>query len=241
MDEAVVDYCVLGSAGSGAETDGGARVLLAAARAADVEERLRPLAAAGIAVSGVDAELVALVNAAETVEMLNAGGAAGEAVCAADFGASKTLIAVTDGTHRLFREFPVGAGALAEMVERRFGCGVDRAEELLRAPGDELDTVRDAIHPGLEDITAEIRACIDSFKKQSGGNEAKRLVLSGGLAAFSGLARFVGRLTRTEARVFAFPEGVLAPGLDTEYLAGNAHLFAVAFGLACHAREEASS
>ncbi len=236
LDEALLDGQVLDAA----SPDGGARVLLAAARRSDVENRLRALAAAGVVPVRVDAELVALANAAETA---NAGclphpekEPAGLPVGLVDFGASKTLIAVTDGASHLFREFPVGGATLTEMIAQRFACGMDRAEELKRNPGDELDTVRDAMYPGLEDIATEIRVCLEQFRKLSCGREAKRLLLSGGLLAFGGVARLVGRMTRTEARVFD-PLGAADPdGAGGELPDGGAHLFAVAFGLACHAR-----
>ncbi len=233
MDEAQLDYHVL----EGDPMDMNIRVLLAAVRLSDIEDKLEVLFSAGIHPKRIDIELVALANAAETANGSGFFLPEGQPVGLVDFGASKTLIAVTDGGTHVFREFPVGGITLTEMVAQRFGCPMDRAEKIKRSPGGDIDTVKDAIYPGLEDITAEIRACLDQFKNQSGGREAKRLLLSGGLVAFGGVTPLIGKLTKTEARIFDSFGAVDAAGLDKSFLDGRAHSFSVAFGLACHARE----
>jgi type IV pilus assembly protein PilM len=233
MDEAQFDYHVL----PGDPLDQTVRVLLAAVRLSDVEDRLETLFSAGIRPRKIDLELVALANAAETANGRGFFLPENQPVGLIDFGASKTLITVTDGSAHVFREFPVGGVALTEMVAQRYGCGMDRAEEIKRSPGEEVETVKDAVYPGLEDIASEIRSCLDQFKGQSGGREAKHLLLSGGLVSFGGVAQLVGRLTRTEARVFGSFGAVDADDLDGDFVAENAHGMAVAFGLACHARE----
>lgn len=233
MEEAQLDYHIL-------ESDPAERtikVLLAAVRLADVEDRLELLFSAGLKPAAVDIESVALANALETANRHGFFLPENHPAGLIDFGARKTLITVTDGNTHVFREFPLGGATLTEMVAQRFGCDMEKAEAIKRGPGGEIDTVKDAIYPGIEDITAEIRSCLEQFRAQSGGRDAKRLLLSGGLASFSGLPQLVGRLTKTEARIFDSFGSVDAAGLDGEFLGEYAHKFSVAFGLACHARE----
>lgn len=228
LDEAQLDYHLLADA-----PDRFLRALVAAARRTDVHARLVILDAAGIVPIRLEPEPIALVNALETASLLAPGVGAG----LIDFGAAKTLITITDGVEHVFREFPVGGDKLTEMIAHRMGLSWEEAERVKRSPGDAIETVKDAIYPGIEDITAEVRQCLERFRGVSGGREAKLLMLSGGLVAFPGVVRLVSRLTRTAARVFGFGD-VDASDLDEHFLARHGHEFAVAFGLACHARED---
>lgn len=232
MDEAQIDYHI--DEGGG---DRQIRAILAAVRQSDIEDKLEILFAAGITPMQIDVELIALANAVETA---NADGfflPEGKAAGIVDFGASKTLITVTDGSHHVFREFPFGGNKLTEMIAHRLGCSTDDAEIAKLDPGDNIDVVKDAIYPGLEDITAEIRSCLDQFKGVSGGIEPELLLLSGGLIAFPGVTPLIGRLTRMETRIFDSFGAVDASELDEEFIGSHAHEFSVAFGLACHARD----
>lgn len=233
ISEAQIDYHVFDDATGGG---GQMKVLLAAARQQDIEDRLETLFSAGITPIQIDIELVSLVNALETA---NAGGfflPEGKPIGIVDFGASKTLIAVTDGDHHVFREFPVGGVTITEMIAQRLGCEMAYAEKLKLEPGDKIDVIKDAIYPGIEDISSEIRSCLESFKALSGGRETELLLLSGGLVAFSGITPLIGRLARTETRIFDSFGAVDVAELDAEFVGQHAHEFALAFGLACNAR-----
>ena len=233
MAEAQLDYHILDSD----PLDRNIKILLAAVRLSDVEDKLEILFSAGINPNQIDVELIALANAAETANRHGFFQSENQPLCMVDFGASKTLITVTDGASHVFREFPVGGITLTEMVAQRFGCSMDKAEEIKLDPGDDIDTVKDAIFPGLEDITAEIRSCLDQFKNQSNGRDTKLMLLSGGLVAFNGVTPLIGKLTKTEARIFDSFGSVDSSELDEEFVGEHAHEFSVAFGLACHARE----
>jgi type IV pilus assembly protein PilM len=234
IDEAQIDYHIHIDP---ERHDRQIRAILAAVRQSDIEDRLEILFAAGITPARIDVELIALINALETA---NTGGfflPEGKAAGIVDFGASKTLITVTDGANHVFREFPFGGIKLTEMIAHRVGCSTDDAEAAKLSPGENIDIIKDAVYPGLEDITAEIRSCLDQFKGVSGGVEAELLLLSGGLVAFPGVTPLIGRLTRMETRIFDSFGAVDASELDEEFIGSHAHEFSVAFGLACHARE----
>ena len=232
IGEAQIDYHVFEN-----EHSRQLKVLMAAVRQSDIEDKLEIIFNAGITPMQIDVELVALANAFETANADDFFVPKGEPVGLVDFGASKTLITITDGTNHIFREFPVGGIALTEMVAQRMGCDMEQAESMKREPGEDVDTVKDAIYPGIEDITAEIRSCVEQFKGASGGKEPSVLMLSGGLVAFSGVTPLIGNLTRMETRIFDSFGAVDSSELDEEFIGSHAHEFSVAFGLACHASE----
>lgn len=232
IDEAQIDYHL-----NEGDSDRQIRAVLAAVRQSDIEDKLEILFAAGVTPMQIDLELVALANAVETA---NADGyylPEGRPAGIVDFGATKTLITVTDGTNHVFREFPFGGNKLTEMIAHRLGCSTDDAEVAKLEPGEDIETIKDAIYPGIEDITAEIRSCLDQFKGVSGGVEPELLLVSGGLIAFPGVTPLIGKLTRMETRIFDSFGAVDASELDEEFIGNHAHEFSVAFGLACHARD----
>ena len=154
-----------------------------------------------------------------------------------NFGASKTLIAIVDGTNNVFREFPIGGIALTEMIAQRVGCDIAAAEQIKLEPGDRMDMVKDAIYPGLEDIATEIRSCLDSYKAAAGGRQAEKLLLSGGLVAFPGIVALFNRMTRIEAGIFDSFGSTDISKAAGDVMEAHGHEMAVAFGLACHARD----
>ncbi|MDR1613564.1 MAG: pilus assembly protein PilM [Planctomycetota bacterium] len=231
ISEAQIDYHVFDSQDS-SQT----RVLLVAVRQQDIEDKLEILFRAGITPGIIDIELVTLANAYETA---NAGAffqGEGAPVAMVDFGAAKTLITVTDGDRNVFREFPLGGAALTEMVAQRLGVAMAEAETVKCAPGDQMETVKDAIYPGIEDIAGEVRSCVGSFK-MAGGRVPDLTLMSGGLVAFPGVAPLFGRLTKMEARIFDGFGSVSTFDPEDELLREHAHEFAIAFGLACRARD----
>lgn len=232
MAEAQLDYHIL----EGEDTRQ-VKALLVAVRQRDIEDKLEVIFGAGINPMRVDVELVALANAFETAN--SAGGliADGKPAGIVDFGASKTLITVTDGVNHVFREFAVGGITLTEMVAQRVGCSMDDAETMKLNPGDKMEIVKDAIYPGIEDITAEIRACLDSFKVVSSGRDAGQILLTGGLVSFPGVVPLIGRLTKTDAKPFDTFGAVEMADAEGSDIASHLHDFIVAFGLACHARD----
>lgn len=232
ISEAQIDYHVFDS-----DNPRQIKALMVAVRQSDIEDKLEILFNAGITPMQIDVELVALANA---IEAANAGGfflPDGNPVGLVDFGATKTLITVTDGTTHVFREFPVGGIALTEMIAQRIGCDMQHAETVKREPGNDMEMVKDAIYPGIEDITAEIRSCLDQYKGMSNGRKAQLVMLSGGLVAFPGVTPLIGKMARVETRIFDSFGSIDASELDEEFIGSHGHEFAIALGLASHARE----
>lgn len=231
VDDALLDYHI-----DSQEHDRNITVLLAAARRNDVLKKVDMLDSIGVKPSIVDMELIALANAAETIDAASLHPKPGTPFCLVDFGAAKTLITVTDGANHFFREFPFGGQKLTEMLAHRLDCSPAEAETIKLDPGDRLDLVKDAIYPGIEDLTAEIRSCLTRFRNQTAGREAQQLFLSGGLVRFSGIVSLIGRTLGIESMRFNPFVALSSNDMDIAFLDANAHRFSIAFGLACHAR-----
>ncbi len=232
ISEAQIDYHVFDE-GDGRQL----KALLVAVRQQDIEDKMELLFSAGITPIRVDVELVALANALETANAGNFFLPEGRPAGLVDFGASKTHITITDGTNHLFREFPMGGNNLTEMIAMRLECDIAQAEKGKLEPGDRMDVIKDAIYPGIEDMTSEIRSALDAYKGVSGGREVQTVLLSGGLVAFPGVTPLIGRLIRAETRIFDSFGSVDSSELDPEFVGTHAHEFPIAFGLACHARD----
>lgn len=208
------------------------KAILVAAHKSELEPRLAVLDKAGLRPAVVDSELIAMMNAYEAA---NAGGLfapVGQAVGLVDFGATKTLMAFTDGERSLFREYPVGGNSLTELLACRLSVGLDEAESLKCRLGDDMDTIKDVVHSGLEEVAAEIRRAAEKFVKK-GGTRPDLMVLSGGLAGFPGVVPVLSRLLRAEVKVFNTFGAVEADMYDAKFLHQYAHEFPLAFGLAC--------
>lgn len=229
LSGAVFDYDIL-DAGDPAEID----AVLAAAAKEELDARLALLADADLEADAADVELIALANAFDTANLDGELLESRRGAVLIDIGAVKTLVAASDTDVHLFRELPQGGAGLTDLVARRLGIDLDEAERVKCDPGDLMETVKDAIYPGIEELAAEIRAAVDCFAMR--GGEPSRLFVSGGFAAFPGAVKALGRLVRLETRVFDTFGGVECVAADKNFFAEYAHVFPVAFGLASRAR-----
>lgn len=231
ISEAQIDYHVLDSGDSPQ-----IKLLLSAVRQQDIEDRLEILFNAGVVPTVIDVELVAMVNGFEAANQGSFFAEEGSGVALVNLGAAKTLIAVTDGTTNLFREFPVGGVVLTEAVGQRLGCEMREAEQAKCNPGERLDVIKDAIYPILEEIAGEVRSAMDSFTTM-GGKEPRMMLAQGGGVAFAGAVPLLGRLAKVEAKIFDSFGAVTGPDVDDDFLRSHAHEFPLAFGMACHAQQ----
>ncbi len=210
--------------------------IVAAASREELQARMEALGDAGLYPDIVDTELTALVNAYETANAAGHFQDERQGVILADFGAAKTLLAASANGAYLFREFLFGGINLTELVADRMSISLDQAERIKCEPGEHIETVRDAVYPGIEELASEIRSLADCLKTVAGA-PAKLLLLSGGLVLFPGLVKVLGKLAKMETRAFDSFGSVMANKYDQEFLDAYIHEFPLAFGLACHARD----
>ncbi len=208
------------------------KAVLVAARKSELQPRLAVLSEAGFRPAVVDSELVAMLNAYDIANAGSVFAPVGQAVGLVDFGATKTLMTFADSECSLFREYPVGGNSLTEQLASRLSVSLDEAEKLKCSLGNDMETIKDVIHSGLEELAAEIRRASDKFGK-NGGKRPGLILISGGLAGFPGAVEVLSRLLRTEVKVFNTFGAVEAEMYDAKFLHQYAHEFPLAFGLAC--------
>ena len=212
--------------------DGSATALVAATPLDVLNERLGILKEAGIVPDFVEPEVTALANAFEVINRDDYFPDAVDGAILVDVGAEKTLFIGTGNNSHLFREFPFGGNALTEMVAHRLDINLNDAERVKCDPGGKLEVVRDAMYPGIEQLGAEMRTVVEYYKT-IGGSEPGLMLISGGLAKFPDAIEVLGRLANIRTLAFDSFGKVAAESADHDFFEAYAHVFPLAFGLAC--------
>jgi len=164
------------------------RVLLVAAKRTFVEEHVSILETAGLTPTIVDVDSFALGNAYELTARLKTDAVRpGSLVALVDVGASKTNINImSDGLSFFTREFYKGGNDLSEAISKRLALELREAEMLKRNPGDDMDRVQDCVAAPLDDICHDINISVDYFENQF-DKQIQELLLMGGASATAGL------------------------------------------------------
>jgi type IV pilus assembly protein PilM len=212
------------------------QVLLVAVRRGFVEDHITQLRAAGLSPEVIDVDVFALSNA---YELLGPGPAAvGEKTATAliDIGASKSNIAIVQGTRLLFtREVYLAGNEITDAIVRTFNEPAEDVERIKSAPGEALEALMDAALPAFEDLANEIRLSFDYVEGQFEVQVAD-LVLTGGSSQLPGIAEILGNILGRPVHVFDPLAGLdLVPSkYDINGLDANGPSLTVALGLAAH-------
>jgi type IV pilus assembly protein PilM len=200
MEEAVLDFTILGQ--SGMTGDGGEptmQVLLAAAYEATVTRLVNSVEAGGLQVAAVDLVPLALTRALAlpAPALVAAGGAALEEGFGAEgivsFGGGVTSIAVHEGAvSRFVRVLGSGGRELTDAIATDLDVPFETAEALKRAlatpqPDDMVLRARTAVDRPLSVLLDEVRSSIDYYRNQPGSARLQRVVVTGGSAQLPGL------------------------------------------------------
>jgi type IV pilus assembly protein PilM len=199
LDQAVLDYRVVG--GGPATEDSGPTidVILVAARREMVEATLAPLRKAGLQPVGIDLSAFGLIRALGEAgpvasEVDNEGGEATRpegAVLYCNLG-DTTNLAVSRRRSCLFtRVAPVGLGDIAEQLATRTGLSPEHARMWLQhvglsQPPAEISgdpgvvaASREVLSAGIEALQAELRLSLDFYAAQEGAAPVEKVILSG--------------------------------------------------------------
>ena len=220
LDDAVLDFAILGPASPG---DGGEQrmnVLLAAVQEATVLRLVQAVEAGGLQVSAVDLVPLALIRplarAVPDLALVGAGVAGDALVGAApgvalaagavgaegivSFGGGVTAIAVHEaGVPRFVRVLGTGGRELTDAIALDLDLPPETAEALKRQLGgaghDELVTrARSSIERPLSVLLDEVRSSIDYYRNQPGSSPLVRIVVTGGGAQLPGLSERLSAL-----------------------------------------------
>ncbi|MHC5009846.1 MAG: type IV pilus assembly protein PilM [Planctomycetota bacterium] len=237
VDEVVLDCQPFEAEGVGDLSPNEMRVLLVACKRAVIDEQLRILAGAGLHPEIVDVDVFALGNAFETA--VRRGDDGGKRVTALlDVGASKTCVnLVQPGTSLFTREIHAGGDAFTTAIANRLGLQQGEAEALKQRPGQEVERVRAAVTPAIDDLAAEVRLSFEYFENQfdMGIDE---VLLSGGGSRLPGLDEDLGRIFDRPTLSWD-PTGdlpIAAGSVDVDGLREHVSELAVSIGLASRIR-----
>jgi type IV pilus assembly protein PilM len=212
------------------------QVLLVAVRRGFVEDHITQLKAAGIAPEVIDVDVFALSNA---YELLGPGPlAAGEKAATAliDIGASKSNIAIVQGSRLLFtREVYLAGNEITDAIVRTFNEPAEDVERIKAAPGEAMEALIDAAMPAFEDLANEIRLSFDYVEGQF-EVQVSTLVLTGGSSQLPGIAEILSNILGRPVHVFDPLAGLdLVPSrYDIHSLDASSPSLTIALGLAAH-------
>jgi type IV pilus assembly protein PilM len=240
-EEVIIDCQTLPDVG-GAQSSN-MQVLLVAVRRGFVEDHIAQLRSAGIAPETVDVDVFALFNAYELLGPGPKPEAEKSATALIDIGASKSNIAIMQGTRLLFtREVYLAGNEITDAIVRTFNEPVEDVERIKSAPGEALEALIDAAMPAFEDLANEIRLSFDYVEGQF-EVQVSELVLTGGSSQLPGIGEILGNILGRPVHVFDPLAGLdLVPSrYDMHSLDANGPSLAIALGLAAHGLNFAQS
>jgi type IV pilus assembly protein PilM len=214
LDDAVLDFAILGPASPGDGGEPRMHVLLAAVQEATVARLVTAVEAGGLQVAAVDLVPLALIRplarAVPDLALVGAGAAGDTGAALADgvvgaegivsFGGGVTAIAVHEGgVPRFVRVLGTGGRELTDAIASELDLPPETAEALKRQLGgdghDELVTrARASIERPLSVLLDEVRSSIDYYRNQAGSSPLLRIVVTGGGAQLPGLSERLSAL-----------------------------------------------
>lgn len=224
------DQAVRVEAGQDAEM----RVLLVACKRSLVEDHFGMLTGLGLQPEIIDVDAFALGNA---YEFMATGGEAiaddERVVALIDIGANKTNINIVRGTSSFFtREIYLGGDDFTGGISKKLSVDLHEAELLKRDPGDQIEDVKDAIFPYIDDLGNEIRLSFDYYENQF-DREVDEVFLSGGASRLMTLEESLERIFEKKTSLWSPVEYLKSSDrVDRELLEENAPQLAIAVGLA---------
>jgi type IV pilus assembly protein PilM len=251
LEEAVMDFVVLGPQSEGSDLD---RILLVAAAREMISRFSSALRAAGLRPAGVDVKALSLLRSSLPRPL---AGDEGRAVLLLDVGSDTTSLCIAQGgAPALTRFLPGGSGRFVESIADAADLPTDEAERQLLNPRvrigpgadrelgeDEVDDEFDPalmydVRRGLEDAVAllaeEVQRSVEYHYGQPGARGVGSLYVTGEGALVRGMDAYLGELLGIEAHRGA-PLARLSANrsnVPEEQLRLMEPVLAVAFGLA---------
>lgn len=163
-------------------------VMLVAAKKDVIADYIEAIENAGSTVMIMDVDTFCL----ETVYEANYDFDPADIVAMVNIGASITNINVVKGGMSIFtRDFTLAGNTITEAIQSGHSLTFEAAEAMKIDGPDADDMARDTFRKSLlsyaDPICTEIERSIDYFRSTSGGNNIKKILLSGGVAAIPGI------------------------------------------------------
>lgn len=230
IDEVSLDFEVLGAVPNNPEM---IQILLAASRTENVEVRQTALELGGLTAKVVDVEAFAMENAFRLVsDQLSVPRDA--VVALVDVGATMTTLNVLRNQRSIYtREQIFGGKQLTDEVMRRYGLSYDEAGQAKRQGGLPESYEIEVLEPFKEAMVQQVSRLLQFFYAGSDFNRVDQIVLAGGCASISGIAKLVEEQIGVPT-VMANPLAnmSLGPRVQAHALAQDAPALMIACGLA---------
>ncbi len=229
LEEVSIDFEVIGPG----ESPDQVKVLLAACRRENVEQRAAVLEEAGLIPKIIDVEAYAIERAfglvSEQFEEQD-----DRVVAVVDMGATMTTLSVLVDRQTIYtREQLFGGRQLTEEIQRRYGVSYEEAEANKLQGGLPQDYETEVLDPFKDSVVQQITRSLQFFFSSSKYNEIDRIVFAGGVASLDGLSRLVEERLGTPVMV-ANPFGGMskASNVKSGLLTNDAPGLMIATGLA---------
>ena len=172
------------------------RILVVAARASHVRERIGAFKAAGICPDLLTTDCLALHNAL-VHEMFTTSNVSHSpaAVCCLDVGAADTNVVISSPRCVWFRTIGVGGDQFTAQLARQLGLKQDQAELLKRDPAKarRYSAFRDALQPTLAQLASEVECSLANYARLFPDESVEHIYGLGGAFQTHGLLRQLRR------------------------------------------------
>ncbi len=208
------------------------RVLIAASRSENIEQRVEALGYAGLEVKVVDIEAHAVERAFGLIEA--AVPDLGNMVAIFDIGHSITTLYVLQNGNMIYnREQTFGGKVLTDNIQRRYGLTEEDAMRAKKSGGLPDDYASEILAPFMDSIVQEAARALQVFYSASQFNDVDHILLAGGTAVLPGLPYMVqSKLGNVTSVADPFVNMQVAPNVDRAALQEDAPRLMVACGLA---------
>lgn len=187
LSEVNLDFEVLGPSMMG---DHLVRVLLAASRSENVDQRVEALSIGGLTTKVMDIESHAVERAFALI--VDALPNQPEIVALIDIGNTQTTLHIAkDGEFIYSREQAFGGAMLTEAIQSRYGLTYEDAVAAKRDSSLPEGYHEEVLLPFLENAVQQISRSLQFYFSSSQYNNVDHIVLCGGTAALPGLATMV--------------------------------------------------
>lgn len=187
LSEVNMDFEVLGPSNEGSELS---RVLLAASRSENVDQRVDALAIGGLSTKIVDIESYAIERAFSL--MVDSLPNQPEIVALVDIGHTQTTLYIAkDGEFIFNRDQLFGGMQLTESIQSRYGLSYKDAANAKRDLTLPEGYQTEVFAPFIENAAQQISRSLQFYFSSSQYNNVDHIVLCGGTAALPGLASMV--------------------------------------------------
>lgn len=187
LSEVNLDFEVLGPSMVG---DNLVRVLLAASRSENVDQRVDALSIGGLTTKVMDIESHAVERAFAL--MVDSLPNHPEIVALVDIGNTQTTLHIAkDGEFIYSREQSFGGNQLTEAIQTRYGLNYEDAVMAKREASLPEGYHEEVLAPFLENAVQQISRSLQFYFSSSQFNNVDHIVLCGGTAALPGLATMI--------------------------------------------------